>query len=102
MDYSYVPPTFVSQVPPTVMIGLDTSGSMAWDAYVDNSFDPNKLYEGLFNPGKNYKKVDDVWQETTSGSIASCPSPDSFYVDTVGNPVIKACYSWFYYLNTNE
>jgi len=101
-DYSYVPPTFVSQVPPTVMIALDTSGSMDWDSYVDNSFDSNKLYEGLFNPGKNYEKINSVWQETSSGSAASCPSPDGFYVDSVGNPVTKVCYSgWFSWFSWN-
>ena len=70
-DYNYIPPTFVSQVPPTVMIALDVSGSMAWDTYIEN-FDEEKTYEGLFNPEKNYEKVNDIWEETTS-SASSCP-----------------------------
>ncbi|AEI14511.1 Tfp pilus assembly protein tip-associated adhesin PilY1-like protein [Flexistipes sinusarabici DSM 4947] len=86
-DYSYVPPTFVSQVPPTVMIGLDTSGSMSWDAYMNN-FSDNNTYEGLFNPGKNYEKVNGVWQETASVPTTSCPSPDRI----VHSPIsVKAC-----------
>ncbi|MBZ4642685.1 MAG: Tfp pilus assembly protein tip-associated adhesin PilY1-like protein [Deferribacteraceae bacterium] len=99
-DYSYLPPTFVSQVPPTVMIALDTSGSMDWDSYVDNHLDSSKTYEGLFNPQKKYKKVNGVWQETTSGSAATCPSPNGFYVDSVGNPVTKVCYSGWFSWNT--
>jgi len=66
-DYSYIPPTFVSQVPPTVMIALDVSGSMSWDAY-EGGFDSNKTYEGLFNPQKNYEYNDGVWEETTSNA----------------------------------
>ncbi|MBC7196255.1 MAG: hypothetical protein H5U39_03265, partial [Deferribacterales bacterium] len=89
-DYSYIPPTFVSQVPPTVMIALDVSGSMAWDAYVDSSFNTNKIYEGLFNPQKNYKYNNKIWEETTQRA-ARCPKPTTFYVDGSGNYVIKAC-----------
>jgi len=91
-DYSYIPPTFVSQVPPTVMIALDVSGSMGWDAYVDSSFNTNKIYEGLFNPQKNYKYNNKIWEETTQRA-ARCPKPTTFYVDVSGNYVIKACRS---------
>lgn len=98
-DYSYIPPTFVSQVPPTVMIALDVSGSMRWDAYVDNSLDPNKTYEGLFNPAKNYEKNNGVWQEPSSDTLASCPSPEGFYTDSSGNYVIKACYDGRWHTN---
>jgi type IV pilus assembly protein PilY1 len=56
------------------MIALDVSGSMGWDAYVDSSLNTNKIYEGLFNPNKNYKYSNGVWEETTQSAV-NCPTP---------------------------
>ncbi|KAA0259342.1 hypothetical protein FHQ18_00245 [Deferribacter autotrophicus] len=100
-DYTYIPPTFSAVVPPTVMIALDVSGSMSWDAYLDPNYDSSVVYEGFFDPEKNYKKINGVWSETTL-SASSCPSPDAFYLDSSGNRIIKACWNSWWWPDTNE
>jgi type IV pilus assembly protein PilY1 len=60
-DYCAVPPTIGYSVSPNIMLVLQDDARMRWraycqdndgDGYCDNSFDPNYLYDGYFEPDK--------------------------------------------------
>jgi type IV pilus assembly protein PilY1 len=99
VDYSYIPATFTATVPPTVTIALDISGSMEWYAYYD-SYNPDKDYEGLFDPKKVYKysKINNnyKWVETTE-TAPECNT--NLWKDTTPNTNTIAsgsCLNWNY------
>jgi len=61
--YEAYPPFLVSKVKPNVLIIMDNSGSMRLAAYwprklgwdkIDKTFDPNRLYYGIFDPRSRY------------------------------------------------
>ncbi|MCX5863907.1 MAG: hypothetical protein NTW42_02390 [Deltaproteobacteria bacterium] len=74
-------PPFISAAPaPNVLLMIDTSGSMGWMAYsygdtdanhngVLDHYDANKVYEGYFDPLKNYVlDSNSVYQEAVGGT----------------------------------
>lgn len=77
VDYCQTPPFVNTSAAPNVLLVVDTSGSMGWEAYSygdrdgDNDgyldhYDSNKIYEGYFDPTKNYiQDNNNVWVETT-------------------------------------
>jgi type IV pilus assembly protein PilY1 len=65
-----VSPPFVSQsIPPNIMIVLDNSGSMCFQAYA-GGYNPsqftNGLYYGYFEGNKNYRYNGSRWEATTA------------------------------------
>ncbi len=76
-DYCQWPPFLTTAAPPNVMLVIDVSGSMGWDAYSFNDwdwngdgildgYDPNTTYEGYFDPEKYYTlDANGVYVETT-------------------------------------
>lgn len=77
VDYCQTPPFVNTSAAPNVLLVVDTSGSMGWPAYSYNDYDsdddgvldhynPNVVYEGYFDPTKNYSLDNDgVWVETS-------------------------------------
>lgn len=78
-DYTAFPPFLSSAVPPNVLLVLDQSGSMGWEAY-NGGYDSTITYEGYFVPDSvyEYNSSGDYWQESTS-SADSCPTNGKFY-----------------------
>ncbi|MCX5871250.1 MAG: hypothetical protein NTY00_11610 [Deltaproteobacteria bacterium] len=74
-DYCQTPPFINTAAAPNVLLMVDTSGSMGYKAYSYNStaYVPTKLYEGYFDPSKDYVQstVDNVYYEE---GVVSCPS----------------------------
>lgn len=79
-SYCQSPPFISTAAAPNVLLMIDTSGSMGWKAYSYNDTDANhdgvldhynatKVYEGYFDPVKNYTlDVNNVYQETAGGT----------------------------------
>lgn len=55
-SYCHTPPFISTTAAPNVLLVVDTSGSMGWAAYSygGTAYDPNKLYDGYFDPEKDY------------------------------------------------
>ena len=55
-SYCQGPPFISATAAPNVLLMVDTSGSMGWNAYSYNNtaYDPTKLYEGYFDPTQDY------------------------------------------------
>lgn len=76
-DYCQWPPFLSTPVQPNVLLLVDTSGSMGWNAYsygdtdsngdgVLDHYNPSVTYEGYFDPEKYYTKdANGVYIETT-------------------------------------
>ncbi len=83
-SYCQTPPFISTAAAPNVLLMVDTSGSMGWKAYsygdsdgadaddmLDN-YDPTKVYEGYFNPVKNYTLVGGVYEEAAGPCSKTC------------------------------
>jgi len=68
-DYCQTPP-FISATPaPNVLLMVDNSGSMSNLAYPASvPYNPNRLYEGYFDPEKNYALINGIFVETGSST----------------------------------
>ena len=73
--YCATPPFIQSKIPSNIMLVLDYSGSMGWDAYSGN-YDSNKTYYGYFIPNSMYKcsKWSCEWQD-------ECNCDGYWYID---------------------
>jgi type IV pilus assembly protein PilY1 len=70
-DYCQAPPFVTTSAAPNVLLLVDTSGSMASKAYDNTPYDSTKVYEGYFDPEKNYvQDANGVYVETSG----SCPN----------------------------
>jgi len=79
-DYCQSPPFISAAAAPNVLLMVDTSGSMSWKAYSYGDTDANndgvldryvssKVYEGYFDPLKNYTlDANNVYQEAVGGT----------------------------------
>ena len=67
------PPFLTLTVTPNVLIILDNSGSMNWQAYYGN-YDPNKRYYGYADPDKHYRYQSNVFEVTTTWSGTADPA----------------------------
>lgn len=79
-SYCQSPPFISTAAAPNVLMMIDTSGSMGWKAYsygdtdantdgVLDGYNASKVYEGYFDPLKNYTKDgNDVYQEAAGGT----------------------------------
>ncbi|MFQ6757538.1 MAG: hypothetical protein D9V46_06075 [Deltaproteobacteria bacterium] len=80
-SYCQSPPFISTAAAPNVLLMIDTSGSMGWKAYsygdVDTTpndgkldhYDATKVYEGYFDPVKNYTlDINGVYQETAGST----------------------------------
>jgi type IV pilus assembly protein PilY1 len=78
-DYCQMPP-LKSEVSPNIMLTIDVSGSMGWEAYSYGDNDNNNdgmldnyvagtTYEGYFDPSKTYKLVAGVYEETPASGV---------------------------------
>ncbi|MFT5697352.1 MAG: type IV pilus assembly protein PilY1 [Desulforhopalus sp.] len=75
-DYCQTPPFISSAVAPNVMLVVDASGSMGWNAYDYGSatFDSTLTYEGYFDPDKDYyENASNVYVEVTG----TCPDGET-------------------------
>lgn len=69
--YCQSPPFISTAAAPNVMLMVDTSGSMSDMAYSSAAYDPTKLYEGYFNPEKDYAlDASGVYVETGTSTCA--------------------------------
>lgn len=86
--YCQTPPFITAMVPSNIMIVLQDDARMRWRAYCednngdgicDNHYDNNKVYDGYFDPSKNYKWNNNrkYWEETTSFFSFPSPCPDT-------------------------
>ncbi len=71
-QYCAKPPFIQANLPSNIMLVLDYSGSMSGWAYPGNSPDPGVTYYGYFIPGKLYKKVSGIWEETIDCGGGTC------------------------------
>jgi len=87
-EYCAVPPTIGYSVSPNIMLVLQDDARMRWraycydndgDSYCDNSFDPNYMYDGYFEPDKYYRWNGSYWEKTSFGIPASCPERNNIY-----------------------
>lgn len=82
-SYCQSPPFISTAAAPNVLLMIDTSGSMGWKAYsygdVDTTpndgkldhYDATKVYEGYFNPVKNYTETsENVYEEAAGGTCS--------------------------------
>lgn len=78
-NYCSTPPFLSSSVPPNILILVDKSGSMSWEAY-SGTYKGDE--EGYFIPDKVYSYDDsrDLWVESTD-TPDSCPST-AYGIDT--------------------
>ncbi len=81
-SYCQSPPFISTAAAPNVLLMIDTSGSMGWMAYSYNgtAYDPNKLYEGYFDPTQNYTPDGNgVYQIVPAGGTCGyqCGATDS-------------------------
>lgn len=99
-DYNYFPATFSESVRPTVMIGLDESGSMGWYSYYD-SFSSYTDVEGIFDPDLTYTYTNlgnknYVWEINRSATASSCDT--GLYADShpssTGLTYSGKCLNW--------
>ncbi len=74
--YCVTPPFIQANLPSNIMLVLDYSGSMSWDAY-SGSYDSNETYYGYFIPDENYEcsewnlfhtRCDGYWYRDPNGS----------------------------------
>ena len=91
-SYCQTPPFITTAAAPNVLLMIDTSGSMGWDAYsygdtdanhdgILDHYDPNKLYEGYFDPTSSYDGTTGVYQVSTTGTCGyQCGATDSSWV----------------------
>jgi len=73
-DFEQMPPFASSTVvAPNILLDIDVSGSMSWDAYLSN-YDPNTTYEGYFIPNRLYvRDSNNIWTETSGPGNCSLP-----------------------------
>ncbi len=66
-DYCQLPAIYSALARPNVVLAIDASGSMGYNAYSYGgaSYDSNTVYEGYFDPSKNYILVSGIYEETT-------------------------------------
>ena len=86
-DYCSSPPFISSAVAPNIFFVTDVSGSMEWPAYYDwatgsPAYSSTTTYEGYFTPTAVYKRVNDIWTETSDPE--SCTGP-----------TLTCSFSWF-------
>jgi len=63
--YCCAPPFVMTVVKPLVLISLDMTGSMCWQAYAGN-YDSNTEYYGYFDPHSNYRyQSQKFWRDPT-------------------------------------
>ena len=78
-DYTALPPFLSTTIPPNVMIVLDNSGSMDWQAYpgsYDTSQFASGMYYGYFDATKYYQYSNNGrWEEVTGVTTTADPIP---------------------------
>jgi len=101
-SYCQSPPFISTAAAPNVLLMIDTSGSMGWKAYsygdVDTTpadgtldhYDATKIYEGYFDPTKNYTlDINGIYQETAGTCGKKCGAADNSWTCSSNN---NGCY----------
>lgn len=85
-DYTALPPFLSTSIPPNVMIVLDNSGSMDWQAYpgsYDTSQFASGMYYGYFDATKYYQYTNNGrWEEATGTKMCSITTATSCTQDS--------------------
>ncbi len=92
-DYTAFPPFLSSAIPPNILLVLDRSGSMGWEAYnygTTSTYNPATSYEGYFVPtvAYEYDSAGGYWKES-----ATVAGPCTFPVNT--NIYTGSCLNYY-------